>query len=263
VGVECEDGSVYRGDKAVLSSIHIKQLVDMAPRQSWPQEFLDGVETFHVGPGGFNTHYASTEPLKFPVDGGTVSCVHSTTLSSPERALTFETEISAGLINMEDPVLHIVNQSVGDPSRAPAGMHVFRVLGRQPWDLKDGGPARWDEIKEEVADAHFKAVTRIAPNMTKDKILGRFITNPVDLERMNPHSYHGCCHGGTDGPAQAGALRPVPGWAQHRMPIKGLYQTGGTTHPGGGVTAGPGRNAAWVMLRDFGQSIDEVVSKKS
>jgi phytoene dehydrogenase-like protein len=46
------------------------------------------------------------------------------------------------------------------------------------------------------------------------------------------------------------------------MPIAGLYQTGGTTHPGYGVTAGPGRNAAWIMLKDFGMNIDEVVAKK-
>ena len=48
-------------------------------------------------------------------------------------------------------------------------------------------------------------------------------------------------------------MRPAPGWAQHRMPIPGLYQTGGTTHPGGSVTGGPGRNAAIVMLTDLGE----------
>jgi phytoene dehydrogenase-like protein len=47
------------------------------------------------------------------------------------------------------------------------------------------------------------------------------------------------------------------------MPIPGLYQTGATTHPGGSVTGGPGRNAATVMLKDFGTSIEEVVGKKA
>jgi phytoene dehydrogenase-like protein len=55
----------------------------------------------------------------------------------------------------------------------------------------------------------------------------------------------------------------MPGWAQHRMPIPGLYQTGATTHPGGSVTGGPGRNAAAVILKDFGTSIEEVVHKKA
>ena len=57
----------------------------------------------------------------------------------------------------------------------------------------------------------------------------------------------------------SGGNRPVPGWAAHRMPIAGLYQTGGTTHPGGSITGGPGRNAAMVLLADLGTTIEEVV----
>jgi hypothetical protein len=45
------------------------------------------------------------------------------------------------------------------------------------------------------------------------------------------------------------------------MPIPGLYQTGSTTHPGGSISGGPGRNAATVMLKDFGMSLDEVVAR--
>jgi phytoene dehydrogenase-like protein len=62
----------------------------------------------------------------------------------------------------------------------------------------------------------------------------------------------GAMHGGSRSPAFSGANRPVPGWAQHRMPIAGLYQTGATNYPGGSVTGFPGRNAAIVMLKDFG-----------
>ncbi len=61
-------------------------------------------------------------------------------------------------------------------------------------------------------------------------------------------------------PAQVGKLRPVPGWAQHRLPIPGLYQTGATTHPGGSVSAGPGYNAAKVMLADLGTSLEAVLA---
>ena len=56
------------------------------------------------------------------------------------------------------------------------------------------------------------------------------------------------------------AGRPVPGYAQHRMPIPGLYQTGATTHPGGSVTGAPGRNAAMVLLKDLGRDLNEVIS---
>jgi phytoene dehydrogenase-like protein len=47
------------------------------------------------------------------------------------------------------------------------------------------------------------------------------------------------------------------------MPIPGLYQTGSTTHPGGSISAGPGRNAAAVMLKDLGTSLENVVQAKA
>ena len=78
--------------------------------------------------------------------------------------------------------------------------------------------------------------SRAAPNMTSEKILGELIVAPTER-------------------AAAGAWM-----GQHRMPIPGLYQTGGTTDPGGSVTGGPGRNAAIVMLTDFGSDPEEVMS---
>jgi phytoene dehydrogenase-like protein len=158
--------------------------------------------------------------------------------------------------------LQIICCSIADPTRAPAGMHTLKVLGWQPYELKEG-PEHWDKIKNEVSDANLKMLRRFAPNLTDDKILARFVESPLDLERMNPHFWHGSAHAGAQNAAQSAAMRPMPGWAQHRMPIPGLYQTGATTHPGGSVTGAPGRNAATVMLKDFGTSIEEVVSKKS
>jgi phytoene dehydrogenase-like protein len=141
-------------------------------------------------------------------------------------------------------------------------MHTVKVIGYQPYELKEG-PQHWDKIKEQVADANLNYMRKFAPNLTNDKILARVVDSPLDFERMNAHNWHGSCHAGSWGPAQAGNMRPVPGWAQHRMPIPGLYQTGATTHPGGSVTGAPGRNAAVVMLKDFGTSIEAVVNKKA
>jgi phytoene dehydrogenase-like protein len=58
------------------------------------------------------------------------------------------------------------------------------------------------------------------------------------------------------GPSQSGALRFSP-----RTPIPGLYQTGATTHPGGSVSAAPGRNTAIVLLEDLGASLQDVVAE--
>ena len=85
--------------------------------------------------------------------------------------------------------------------------------------------------------------------------------SPLDIEAANAHMIGGTFHGGDRGIPFSGAMRPAPGWAQHRMPIPGLYQTGGTTHPGGSITGGPGRNAAIVVLQDLGTSLEEVLER--
>lgn len=263
VGVECADGSSYLADKAVLSTIHIKQLVDMAPKELWSEDFLDGVHTWEAGLTLFATNYATTEPPRYAVAGGaTLSPVHSGMMVNPERALQMSYDYACGNVNVENPSVHVICCTVVDPSRAPAGMHTIKMVAYQPYNMKEG-PQHWDKIKSQVSDANLAFVRRFSPNLTDDKILARSIESPLDLERMNPHNWHGSCHAGGSGPSQVGAMRPMPGYAQHRMPIPGLYQTGATTHPGGSVTGGPGRNAATVMLKDFGTSIEEVVRKKT
>ena len=261
-GVECTDGSTYRAGKAVLSTIHIKQLVDMAPRELWGQDFIDGVNTWQAETTECNASYATTEPLRFPVEGGTLTPVHSAVIANSARALRFAYDYARSAVNIEEPPLSLICATVADPTRAPAGMHTIKAIGYQPYDLKEG-PQHWDAIKNQVADANLRYLQRFTPSLTDDKILARVVESPLDLERMNPHNWHGSCHAGSSDPAQSGAMRPMPGWAQHRMPIPGLYQTGGTTHPGGSITGGPGRNAATVMLKDFGASIEEVVRKKT
>jgi phytoene dehydrogenase-like protein len=261
-GVECSDGSAYRALKAVVSTIHIKHLVDMAPKQLWGEDFLYGVETWQAENAMFVTHYATSEPPIYKVEGGTLSPVESGILASPYRALRFAFDDARGAVNLEEPPLQVICCSLADPTRAPAGKHTLKILGWQPYQLKEG-PEHWDKIKNDVSDANLKYLQRFAPNLTDDKILARFVESPLDLERMNPHFWHGSAHAGAQNAAQTGPLRPMAGWAQHRMPIPGLYQTGATTHPGGSVTGGPGRNAATVMLKDFGTSMEEVLAKKA
>jgi phytoene dehydrogenase-like protein len=264
VGVACADGSAHRAGKAVLSTIHIKHLVDMAPRAAWGDDFIDAVDTWQAGLTMFVTHYATTEPPRCPVVGGTISAIATGILGDPRRSLRMGYDFARGAVNVEEPPLLAVCPTVVDPGRAPAGHHTLKVIGFQPYDLAEG-PGRvrphWDDLKEEVSAAHLSYLRAFAPNLTDDKILARVIESPLDLERMNPHNWHGTCHGGAQSPAQSAALRPAPGWAQHRMPIAGLYQTGSTTHPGGSISGGPGRNAATVMFHDLGTSIEQVLAK--
>ncbi|MEP7023951.1 MAG: NAD(P)/FAD-dependent oxidoreductase [Actinomycetota bacterium] len=253
-GVETDAGEQYRADRAVLSTIHIKHLMAMAPASAWGEDFRYGVDTWQAGISMFVTHYAASQPPRFPIPDGTTECVAAGTPESAERMLRLATDFRAGRIAADDPVLLVLCPTVADPSRAPAGSHTLKVIGFQPYELADG-PGRWDERKAGVSAANLAQLRRYAPNLTDDTILAAAVKSPLDLERMNAHNWHGSCHGGDAGPAQSGELRPVPGWASHRMPIPGLYQTGATTYPGGSVSGAPGRNAAEVMLADLGSSL--------
>ena len=260
-GVETADGAQYRATTAVLSSVHIKHLVAMAPADAWGEDFLFGVETWQAGVSMFVTHYALTEPPRFPAGDGAITPVATGIAPSTDRILRMTTQFSRGTVETDDPVLMVLCPTVADPSRAPAGGHTLKVIGFQPYELRQG-PQAWDALKDEVAAANLEQVRRFAPNLTDDVFLSTAVKSPLDLERTNAHNWHGSCHGGAQGPAQSGALRPVPGWAQHRMPIPALYQTGSTTHPGASVSAGPGRNAAAVMLADLGTSLEAVLARR-
>jgi phytoene dehydrogenase-like protein len=113
-------------------------------------------------------------------------------------------------VNLENPSIHVICCSIADPTRAPAGMHTLKIVAYHPYELKEG-PQHWDEIKDQVSDASLQFLRRFSPNLTDDKMLARIVESPLDLERMNPHNWHGSCHAGGSGPAQTGAMRPVAG----------------------------------------------------
>ncbi len=232
--------------------MHVKHLVQMAPAAAWGEDFRYGVDTWQPGVSMFVSHYATTAPPEY--GSGGLTAVAAGTPHSADRMLRLGTDFRAGRIALDEPVLLVLCPTVADPGRAPDGKHTLKVVGFQPYELP-GGAWQWDGLKDEVSRANLAELRRHAPNLTDDVIVASAVKSPLDLERMNAHNWHGSCHGGDAGPAQSGELRPVPGWASHRMPIPGLYQTGATTHPGGSVSGAPGRNAAAVMLADLGRSM--------
>ena len=262
-GVECTDGTRYRARKSVVSTIHIKHLVNMAPKKLWGDGFIENVRLLQPEHAMFAFHYATSEPPRYELaDGSTIAPAESALLSYPERILLSDYEHATGEFNLDDLPLQVVCPSIADPTRAPAGYHTLKIEGNLPYALKEG-PQHWDNIKEKVAAEVFNNLRKLCPNLTEDKILGRFIQSPIDIERMNPAMWRGSVHAAAYGAAQSGDMRPVPGWAEYRMPIPGLYQTGSCTAPGGSVRGQPGRNAAIVILKDHGSSIDEAVSKSA
>src|SRR3984957_1482050 len=102
-GVECLDGSSYRGEKAVLSTIHIKHLVDMAPRELWGQDFVDGVDTWQAEVQMFVVNYAATEPPTYAVEGGVIRPANSAIVTKPETILRVAYDFARSALNLEDP----------------------------------------------------------------------------------------------------------------------------------------------------------------
>jgi len=259
VGFTSVDGRRFFGERAVVSTIHIKQLVDMAPPELWGDEFLFGAQTFTPGFTLFAQYLATTEPPRFLCREGERTAIAGEIPFSTEDMVIGASDHVLGKFNSRAGIV-VHTGSLVDEGRAPAGCHTIKIVGPQPYRLADGGPAAWDARKEEYADAILAEVRKLAPNLTDDKILFRSIKSPLDLERRNLHNVEGSCHGGSQFPYQTGRMRPVPGWSEHRMPIPGPYQTGATTHPGGAISGHPGRNAAQVVLEDLGTSLEAVVA---
>lgn len=254
VGVETDDGERHLASRAVVSTVHPVHLLEMTGREAWGDAWAHTAETWREGVCLFPTHLATTVAPAFPVDDGELAPVASGVAPSVDRLLRLGSDVERGLLADDDPVLLIVCATVADPSRAPDGRHVLKVIGFHPYALADGGAERWDVVKDAVAHRNLEQLRRFAPNLTEETILAQVVKSPLDLERLNAHNWHGTCHGGDLGPSQSGLQRFAP-----ETPIPGLFQTGATTHPGGSVSAAPGRNTAIVVLEALGSSLDAAI----
>jgi phytoene dehydrogenase-like protein len=145
------------------------------------------------------------------------------------------------------PYIDMVIPSLTDPSVAPPGKHVVSCFVQYaPYKLKEG---TWDEKREAFGDTVVDTLAEYAPNL-RNIILHRQVLTPLDLERE---------WGLTEGNIFQGELtleqlfflRPVPGFARYRTPVRNLYMCGSATHPGGGIMGAPGRLAALEILKDW------------
>jgi phytoene dehydrogenase-like protein len=144
------------------------------------------------------------------------------------------------------PYMDIVLPSMIDPGMAPPGKHVMSIFVQYaPYRLNGG----WsDEKREAFGDAVVDTLARYAPNL-KSLILHRQVLTPADIERITGLS-EGNIFQGELALHQLFFLRPVPEWAKYRTPVRGYWQCGAGTHPGGGIMGASGRLAALEILRD-------------
>ena len=146
----------------------------------------------------------------------------------------------------EEPYVEATIPSLSDPGLAPEGRHVMSVLMQYaPYHRREG---HWDEEREGLGDLVLKTLESVAPGIT-DLVVARQILTPLDLEReyglTEGHPFHG-----EPSLDQFFAWRPMLGHARYRLALRGLYLCGSGAHPGGGVTGGPGANAAREILAD-------------
>jgi phytoene dehydrogenase-like protein len=144
------------------------------------------------------------------------------------------------------PYVDIVIPSLTDLSLAPPGKHVMSCFVQYaPYALRG---ASWDEQREAFGDTVIETLCEYAPNL-RDVILHRQVLTPLDLEREFGLG-EGNIFQGELSLEQLFFLRPVPGWARYRTPLRGLYMCGSAAHPGGGIMGAPGRLGAFEMLKD-------------
>jgi phytoene dehydrogenase-like protein len=255
-GVELEDGTRAAAGKAVVTNVEPKKsFLRMVGEEFLPASFATRVKNYHSrGRSLFVLHLALSEPPQYraaahnpPVNLAFSQEMFGGTVQEQVRAYH---EISMGRLPRKE-MLQITLPTLFDPSQAPAGKHTAVVWQYAPYRVEPGGPQAWRNLREEYA-AHVLDLWRsYAPNISSDKILAMTIQDPTDTERQNDNLVNGVDVVGDMTPDQMGYFRPFAGWSSYRTPVEGLYMCGGYCHPGGGVHAGAGHNAAAVIVEDF------------
>ncbi len=247
VGVALENGDEIYAD-AIASSLDPKltflKLVD--PNQL-PADLVDSIRKFNVR--------GSSGKVNLALD----ALPDLTCMPGPGRHLAGAISISPSIDYIERafddakygefskrPYIDCILPSVIDPGMAPPGKHVMSCFVQYaPYELNGG----WTDAKREAfGDAVVDTLSQYMPNL-KNIILHRQVLTPLDIENMIGISQDNIFHGELS-LSQLFFLRPAAGWAKYRTPIKGYWQCGSGTHPGGGIMGAPGQLAAFEMLKE-------------
>jgi phytoene dehydrogenase-like protein len=250
-GVALADGTEVRARQVASNADAHATFLGLVGERALPPDFVAAVRAIDYSSASLKINVALSELPDFvavrgsglPPDAHLRGTIHiAPTLDYMERAYD---DAKYGRPSA-DPVLECTIPSVVDPTVAPPGRHVMSFFVQYaPYRLRAGD---WDREKDRFADRCFDLLAEYAPNFRR-AVIDRQVLSPVDLERR---------FGLTGGNIFQGAmtlsqlffLRPVPGYADYRTPIRGLYLCGAATHPGGGVMGACGYNAAREMLRD-------------
>ncbi|HEU5310683.1 MAG TPA: NAD(P)/FAD-dependent oxidoreductase, partial [Candidatus Eisenbacteria bacterium] len=211
-----------------------------------PGEFVDSIRRFRFRGASAKVNLALAEAPDFTCLPGMGPHLRGAISISPsidylERAYD---DAKYGEFSRH-PYMDIVIPSMIDPNLAPPGKHVMSIFVQYaPYALNGG----WTDAKREAfGDSVVKTLAKYAPNI-ESLILHRQVLTPQDIERITGLS-EGNIFQGELALQQLFFLRPSPEWAKYRTPIRGYWQCGAGTHPGGGIMGASGRLAALEILK--------------
>ena len=247
VGVVLDDGEEIKAPIVVSGLDPRRTFLDLVESKELPDDLIDTVRRFKFRGSSGKVNLALSELPNFTCMPG-VGPQHRGAFSiSPdidylERAYD---DAKYGEFS-KNPYMDIVIPSMIDPGMAPPGKHVMSVFVQYaPYHLNGG----WTDAKREAfGDGVVNTINRYAPNF-KASIIHRQVLTPLDIERMTGLT-EGNIFQGELALQQLFFLRPAAAWAKYRTPIRGYYQCGAGTHPGGGIMGASGRLAAQKILAD-------------
>jgi len=213
-----------------------------------PEDFRSRIQRFRCESATFRMNVALSELPQFNGMPGSGAHLGAGIIIAPSLDFMDRAYLSARAEGTSrSPIVEMLIPSTIDDSLAPPGAHVASLFCQHfRYELPDG--RRWQDERDAAAERIIDTVNAHAPNFRRS-ILGRLVLSPLDLEErfglLGGDIFHGAL--GLD---QLWAARPLLGFGDYRTPLRRLYMCGSGTHPGGGVTAVPGLNAAREILKD-------------
>jgi phytoene dehydrogenase-like protein len=249
-GVALENGDELRAP-VVVSAIHPKiAFLKLLDRRELPADFVRDIECWKTRSGVVKINVALSELPSFKADPGTNLQEHHTgaielCFSSRYAERAFQDahmERKASTAPFVDGTI----PTTLDPTLAPKGIHVFSMFTQ--WVPDDWNLAPHRQELEAYADRIIDQYTELAPNF-RQAVIDRQVIGPYDMEQelglIGGNIFHGELSAD-----QLFHMRPAPGYADYRTPIKGLYHGSCATHAGGGVNGIPGWQAFRQARRD-------------
>jgi phytoene dehydrogenase-like protein len=236
VGVELEGGERLCA-QVVIADVMPGALAILAG-EALPAAYARALLRYRPGPATLKIDWALDGPIPWTApEAGEAGTVHVGG-SAPEVLRT--TAMRDGL--PEQPFMLLGQQSLADPSRAPAGKHTAWAYTHGPHSVD------WEAEGDRHVERMEAQVERFAPGF-RERILARHVLGPAALQRRNANLLGGDVAGGSNALDQL-VFRPVPSLAPYRTPVRGLYLGSAATFPGGGVHGVPGRAAARLALAE-------------